>query len=457
MSTLIVTLGSEVYVKSDRTRRRFVRSLRENVEAALARERLEAEIVELDRGRLMLHTSEPLATAECVSRCFGVHRVEHAHELVWTDLASLADGAADVARGRVRGRTFAARVRRSGRHPWGSPDAAREIGSRLVEDSAGVDLDHPEEEVEVIVVQDRAWVLEGTWEGPGGLPLGTQEACLSLLSGGFDSPVATWMVMRRGCPVELLHIRLECAQSDHALAVGYELWRRWGAGTSPLAWIIDFTEVKRRLEEDVPPRLRQVVLKQLMFAAADDLAERRGIPALVTGEAIGQVSSQTLQHMAEIDRMCSRTVLRPLAGAEKFEIVERAHAIGTGDLSARAHEVCDLSGSGVAVAAQRSTLERAHRALPEDLVRDAVDRRRVVALRHWMPGSEAVPVVPVPPEGVPVVEAGEVADGDGPVALVGDDAAHVASRLHARGRQVWLLEGAAAAAPARRPAGTATA
>lgn len=440
MSALIVTLGAEVYVKSDRTRKRFVRVLRDNLTASFATARLDCEIVELDRGRLMVHTDEPEAAAESVSRCFGIHRVELAHELTWHDLPSLTEAIAPIGRERVRDRTFAVRVRRSGDHDWGSPDAARAIGSALLDASAGVDLDDPQVEVEVIVVQKRAWVLDGTWQGPGGLPLDTQERCLSLLSGGFDSPVATWMVMRRGCPVEFLHVRLECAQSDHALAVAYELWRNWGAGTSPLAWIIDFTEAKQRLESDVPPRLRQVVLKQLMFAAADDLAERRGIPALVTGEAIGQVSSQTLRHMAEIDRSCSRTVLRPLAGAEKFEIVERAHAIGTGKLSARAHEVCDLSGSGVAVAAQRATLDRAHEALPESLIRDAVGSRRVVALAHWMPGSDAVPVVSTPPEDVPVVAAEDAGDVDGPVALTGDQAPWVASRLHAAGRDVWVVE-----------------
>ncbi len=437
---LIVTLGSEIYVKSDRTRRRFWARLIRNLEDALARDHVPAEIDTLDRGRLVVTSPELDAAAATIAETFGIHRVEYGVPIDWHDLDSLAAAAADAARHLIRGRTFAVRVKRTGEHPWGSNDANAAIGTLLLDASAGVDLDDPEVEVRVLVLDDRAWLLEREWEGPGGMPLGTQDRCLGLLSGGFDSPVAAWMLMRRGCPVDFLHVRLECAQSDHALAVGYELWRRWGAGTSPLAWVIDFTEIKAALEDRVPARLRQVVLKQLMFAAADDLAARRGIPALITGEAVGQVSSQTLHHLAEIDRMCARTVLRPLAGFEKNEIVNRAHEIGTGKLSARAHEVCDLSGSRVAIAAQRPTLDRALAGLPDDLARRAVDERHVVAIADWMPGTDAVPVVSAPPDGIPIADADDAAGVEGPVAVRGSGAAHVASRLLRDGREVWLLE-----------------
>jgi tRNA uracil 4-sulfurtransferase len=446
-TVLIATVGGEVYVKSDRTHRRFLKRLRANLDAALAREQLAADVRPLDRGRMLIETPDIAAVGEVVARTFGIHRVNEGVPVAARTLDELVDAVADRARERVAGRTFAVRVRRSGAHTWGSMDAARDIGTRLLGASRGVDLDNPEVEVHVIVIDDRAWVLEESRDGPGGLPLGTQEPVLSLLSGGFDSPVAAWMMMRRGCPVEFLHVRLECAQADHALAVAHELWRRWGAGTSPLAWVVDFTGVKEAIEERVPPRLRQVVLKQLMFSAADAIAASRDIPALVTGEAIGQVSSQTLHHLAEIDRMCDRTVLRPLAGYEKNEIVERAHAIGTGGLSARAHEVCDLAGSRVAIAAERRTLERAHGQLPTELVRDAVRGRTVIALDSWMPGGDLVAVVEKPLDDVPVVHADDADGITGPAVITGERAAHVASRLHQHGHEVWVLDEASLAWP----------
>lgn len=436
---LVLTLGSEIYVKSDRTRRRFWSTLRSNLETALARDRVPGEVDRLDRNRMLVRTTEPRAAAETVRQVFGIHRVEIGVPLAWSSLDDLAAATAAVATEEIRDHTFAVRVRRTGGHDWGSPDAARAIGTALLDASAGVDLDEPEVEVHVLVIDDRAWYLEDAWKGPGGLPLGTQDRCLSLLSGGFDSPVAAWAIMRRGCPVDFLHIRLECAQSDHALAVGYELWRRWGAGTRPLAWTIDFTDMKAAIEGNIPPRLRQVVLKQMMFTAADRLAENLGIPALITGEAIGQVSSQTLHHMAEIDRMCHRTVLRPLAGTEKHDIVARAHEIGTGELSSRAHEVCDLSGGKVAIAAQRQTLERALSDLPDDIAAEAADRPRVVSLADWMPGTASVPVLLHSPGDIPAIEAGDDAPG-GPFALGGgDDPVASATRLRAAGHDASLL------------------
>ncbi|MGH3441355.1 MAG: tRNA sulfurtransferase [Nitriliruptorales bacterium] len=435
---LLVTLGSEVYVKAPRTRERFREVLADNLRASLP---ADVEIDRLDVGRLVVAADDPVGAAEVAARTFGVHRVELARPVTpVAPLEALADTVAARAADRVAGRTFAVRTRRHGQHPWQSTDANREIGSRLLERSAGVHLDDPEVEVQVVVLDDRAWLVEEAWNGPDGLPLGTQDGCLAMLSGGFDSPVAAWSVMRRGCPIDFLHVRLDCAQTDHATAVARELWRRWGAGTSPLVWIVDFDEVEDALRESVPPRLRQVVLKQLMMRAADGLADEYDIPALVTGEAIAQVSSQTLRHLAEIDRVCSRLVLRPLAGWEKQEIVAKARQIGTEELSARAKEVCDLSaGRPVAVAAQRTTLARANAELPDDLVARAIAARRVVALEHWVPGMDAVEVVEDVPAGFELVGDDDDLPATGPVALVGSEAIGRATGLKAGGREAVVL------------------
>lgn len=392
-SDLLVTLAGEIYVKSERTRRWFHRRIADNLGAALeAAGTADAGVSWLDSGRLVLSPASDRA-AEAAARVFGVHRVERARRLAWSCLADLVVGAADLARPRVTGRTFAVRPRRHGHHDWRSTDLARDLGTALLDVSAGVNLDEPEVEVGVLVVDDQAWLVGEPVDGPGGLPLGTQESCLAMLSGGFDSAVAAWMLMRRGCPVDFLHIRLECAQSDHALAVAHDLWRRWGAGTRAVAWEVDLSDAADMLRDRVPARLRQVVLKQLMYEAAGRVAGTADLPAVVTGESVGQVSSQTLRHLVEIDRCCPLPVLRPLAGLDKEEIVDRARQIGTAELSARAREVCDLSGGApVAVGAHRDTLDRARERLPDDLVAEAVERRRVIALADWGPGVEPQPV-----------------------------------------------------------------
>jgi tRNA uracil 4-sulfurtransferase len=343
------------------------------------------------------------------------------------------------------------RVRRRSVQPWRSPDVEREVGTRLLDASRGVDLDRPEVTVAVEAYADATYLVIDAVDGAGGVPLGTQDRVLSLLSGGFDSPVATWMLMRRGAPAEFLHVQLECAQADHALAVAHQLWSRWGAGTLPVAWMVDFTHVRHALLNAVDSRLRQVVLKQLMLTAADAVAARAGIPALVTGESVGQVSSQTLRHLAAIDAACNRTVLRPLSGMDKEEIIALSRRVGTHDLSARAKEVCDLSVGPVAVGAPVEEIDAARAGVPAELVEAAVAARQVVALDSWVPGMPAVPVVDRPPDGVPLVTGENGMPPEGPIALAGRRAVPLATRLRATGRDVWLVQ-----SPDRREAQTAT-
>lgn len=435
---LLLTLSGEIFTKSRRTSRWFRSRLLDNLRDALERRTPAAQIRE-DGPRILVDTDDVEATAGVVTTVMGVQRADLVRPIPADDLDDLVRMVRDHAVDRVRGRTFAVRIRRRGEHDWSSPEAARAIGSALLDASAGVDLDHPEVEVQVEVYGPAAYLVDRTWDGAGGIPVGTQERVLSLLSGGFDSPVAAWMMLRRGCPVDFVHFTLECAASDHALVTAHDLWRRWGAGTSPLVWKVDFQPVKKALFASTPPRLRQVVLKQLMFRAADRLAEELDVPALVTGESVGQVSSQTLTHLAEIDRMVSKTVLRPLAGFNKQEIIDRARAIGTASLSERAKEVCDLSDGPVAVAARTDTLDQARADLPEDLVTRALAEREVVALEHWRPGHPLVPVVGRAPAGVADVPAGRALPQAGPVALHGAKAPHTASRLLARGREVYVV------------------
>lgn len=387
---VLLTLAGDIHLKSSRTRRLFLRILRENLRTGLHDAAPGASLEAGPPGRLTITgDDDSLAAAVTVAATtFGVHRAELVRRVRATTLDDLAAAVAGAYREQVAGRTFAVRVRRRGDQAWKSPDAEREIGTRLRDASAGVDLSRPEVIVRVDVWDDQVHFVERQVAGPGGLPLRTQPAILSLLSGGFDSPVAAWLMMRRGSPVDFVHFMMDCAQSDHALAVAYEMWQRWGAGTRPRAWVVEFREVKEALLTHVDSAHRQVVLKQLMFRVADALARVEHLPALVTGEAVAQVSTQTIWNLAEIDRVHSSTVLRPLAGLTKDEILDWARRIGTHDLSARAKEVCNLATGPVEVAARRQRLARATATLPDDLVERALDTRRVLSLAHWHPGID---------------------------------------------------------------------
>jgi thiamine biosynthesis protein ThiI len=384
-----ITLSGDIFLKSRRTQPGMIRRVLANVRQAIAETDCEASLEKLGSHRFALDAGDQSDDViERVTRVFGVASVSEMVELDSGNVDSLASQVARHTRDRVRGRTFGVRVKRRGNHPWRSYDLACKAGDLLVEAGGTVNLDDPEEPVVVTVLDDRAFLVVERHRGPGGLPVGTQEPVLVLISGGYDSVVAAWMMMSRGTPVEFVHFTLSCSQSDHALAVARSLWERWGYGTDPAVHVVEFQPVKEALLEQVDARMRQVALKVLMARAASQIARDRGILALVTGDALGQVSSQTLPHLVGVSEAAEVPLLRPLLGLPKESIIEFARRIGTAEISARAQEVCDLSeGRPVATGTRPDQVGRSARKVPDVLMEDAVATRKTFQINDWFPGA----------------------------------------------------------------------
>ncbi|MDJ0790874.1 MAG: THUMP domain-containing protein [Acidimicrobiia bacterium] len=385
-----VTSSGDVYLKSRRTQRGLIARARRNLEIAVQRVGYVGDLERVGMHRFVLTPGEDRRSAvvEAARPIFGFGSIDVVESLPFSSFDHLAEAVAKRSAERVAGRTFAVRVKRRGGHEWRSPELASAVGTMLVAAGGRVDLTAPEEEVSVRVIDDRAYLVTEHHVGAGGLPLGTQESVLCLLSGGFDSVVAAWMMMSRGCPVDFVHFSLNCAQSDHALAVGRALWDTWGHGTDPTVHLVDFQPVKDALVDHVEPRLRQITLKVMMGKAASAIAEQEGIQALVTGDSIGQVSSQTLPHLVAVSEASEVPILRPLAGLPKETIIGIAREVGTAELSARAREVCDLSeGRPVATSARRPLIDRSADRVPEAVLEDVVATAKSFRLRDWSPGQ----------------------------------------------------------------------
>ncbi len=384
-----ITLSGDIFLKSRRTQPAMIRRVRSTLEQAIDEARCDAPLVRLGSHRFALasDTTSPEAI-ERLTRIFGVASVDEVIELDAGDVDHLAGEVARRSEDRVAGRTFAVRVKRRGSHAWRSQDLAVKSGTLLVASGGTVHLDDPQELVEVTVLDDRAFLVVERHRGPGGLPLGTQAPLLALVSGGFDSAVAAWMMMSRGSPIEFVHFALSCAQSDHALSVARSLWERWGVGTDPIVHLVEFQPVKESLIEHVDARMRQVALKVLMAQAASEIAAERGILALVTGDALGQVSSQTVPHLVGVSEAADVPLLRPLLGLPKETIIDYARRIGTAEISARAQEVCDLSGGHpVATGARPDRVGRSAQRIPAALTEDALATRKVFQVKDWFPGA----------------------------------------------------------------------
>jgi thiamine biosynthesis protein ThiI len=389
-TTIHVTLSGDVYLKSRRTQKRLITRVLANLDDAIRSAGYKGTTRRIGTHRFEI--TPPTSIVEQVRSAalsvFGISSVDTVRNLEFDNIANLARTVGELTADQVAGRTFAARVKRRGTHEWNSMDLARLIGSSLHDKSAGVDLTNPDVEVRVTVLDQRAYLVADHQRGAGGLPLGTQDRVLCLVSGGFDSVVAAWMLMSRGCPVDFVHFSLNCAQTDHALAVARELWTRWGHGTDPTVHLVEFQPVKDALYEHVDARMRQVTLKVMMARAASQIAQEAGVTALVTGDALGQVSSQTLPHLVAVSKSVETPLLRPLLGLPKESIIDLARKVGTADLSARAQEVCDLSAGGpVATAASEIAIASTVDRVPEEVLSDVVATRKIFDLRDWTPGQ----------------------------------------------------------------------
>jgi len=396
----LVRLAAEVASKSNRTRRRFQKRLASNLRDALRSIGTTATI--RDRwSRLFVTIPAPRSTPaadqatpapdqatpaadqamSAAARVFGIHSFSRVDAVLPADLDTIVRVGHDTYRDAVTGHRYAIAARRTGRHPFSSRDIAVELGAAL-NPYGTVDLTTPEVTVHVEVRDQRAYLFSGRTEGPGGLPLGVQGRAVCLISGGFDSAVAAWLLLKRGVTLDYVFCNLAGPAFERSvIQVTRVLADRWSYGDRPRMHVVDFGEAVSRLQADVTPRYWQVVLKRLMYRAAEGVAAEIGADALVTGESLGQVSSQTLRNLRSIEAAASLPVLRPLVGLDKEEIIRIAERIGTAALSARVKEYCAILEGKPVTAAKVLAVDREEAPLDPGLVDRAVATRRVLDVR----------------------------------------------------------------------------
>jgi thiamine biosynthesis protein ThiI len=318
---------------------------------------------------------------KALSRVFGVKSVSPAHVVKFSTTAEIAEAAARLWGDVVRGRRFAVRVHRVGSHSFTSRDVAAEVGATLVSAGGRVDLESPEVELYVEVRGDKAFLYTEVVEGPGGLPLGSEGKVLALVSGGIDSPVAAWMMMRRGAHVDVFHCNLG---GTLALRLALEVIRvllSWSYGYNARVVVADCGPLARAIRKGVREELWNIAFRRALYLAAAEAAQMVKATALVTGESLGQVSSQTLQALAAAERGIDMPVLRPLIGMDKDEIVKLAQRVGTYELSAKLPEYCAIFSRRPKKWATREEIEEIDLAV-RDAVGEALKTAKVVRKRE---------------------------------------------------------------------------
>ncbi len=310
---------------------RLVRNLREVLRDLDVRE------VRALMGRIEIGlgpAAEWPAIRERLTRVFGISNFARAAR-VPLDVEAIAN---EIIRdlGDLETEAFRVSARRADkRFPLTSPQIEREVGGRIKAARGWrVDLSHPQLTIHVEALSHEAFYFFGKDRGPGGLPTGVSGRVACLLSGGIDSPVAAWRMMRRGCRVLFVHFHsypiLSRASQEKTrelatLLTRYQLRSR--------LFLVPFGEIQQRVILSVAPPLRVVIYRRLMMRIAETLARTHKARALVTGEVVGQVASQTLENLTQINDVVQLPVLRPLIGMDKEEITAEAQRLGTYPIS----------------------------------------------------------------------------------------------------------------------------
>ncbi len=299
------------------------------------------------RNRLVVKGLRPEDAPEALARLQKVFGI--AHISIGAEVAATMPAMQAAAQRLVQGlsfESFAVRAKRAEKHyPFDSMDIGREVGSAVWQVSqAKVDLDAPELEVYVEVVADRAYVFAARIPGPGGLPVHSGGRAVVLFSVGFDAPVAAWRMMKRGLTLHLLHFHGQPQTDDASVRKARDLARLLAAwhGRIRLTFIA-FSPAQEIISVACPERYRTLLYRRMMMRVAGRVAQRDRARALVTGESLGQVASQTLPNLAAIEDAAPLPVLRPLIAFDKQEILDEAQRIGTYGISILPHdEACTL-------------------------------------------------------------------------------------------------------------------
>ena len=284
-------------------------------------------------------------TVEALGRVFGVSGFCPVKVVETTDWETVKQAVGNFVEEMYPQKNFTFKVaaKRADKHyPITSPEICAGIGEYLLERFSGLSVDvHAPQEVITVEIRNRAYIYSKVLSGPGGMPVGTAGKAMLLLSGGIDSPVAGYMISKRGVALEATYFHAPPYTSDRAKEKVVDLARIISRFTGPIRLnIVNFTDIQLAIYEKCPHEELTIIMRRYMMRIAEHFAKESGCLGLITGESIGQVASQTMHSLLTTNAVCELPVFRPLIGFDKVEIVDIAQKIGTFETSILPYEDC---------------------------------------------------------------------------------------------------------------------
>lgn len=409
----IVKFFPEITIKSRPVRKQLVKQLRDNLRALLKAVDPDIEI-QRDWDKLVvesaLDTEEARRRiADILGRTPGIAYFLDVLEYPFVDLQDAFLKTSTLWADRLAGHSFVVRCKRTGTHPFSSTQAEQFIGGNLHEQTgARVDLHNPDIVVRLEIRDDRLYVINERFPGLGGFPVGSQESVVALMSGGFDSTVASFLTMRRGMRTHFCFFNLGGREHERGVKeVAHFLWTRYGASSRVKLIAVPFENVVAQILKNVDDSHMGVVLKRMMLRCATRVAEKLDARALVTGESVAQVSSQTLTNLGVIDRATDMLVLRPLITMGKGEIIRLATDIGTEPFAAHMPEYCGVISVKPTTRAKLPRVEYEEKKFDFNVLEQALADARYINIDEVAnddPGGPEVDVLAAPVVGSVIID-----------------------------------------------------
>ncbi|TXR54143.1 tRNA uracil 4-sulfurtransferase ThiI [Reinekea thalattae] len=394
----VVKLFPEITIKTRPVRKLLTKQLAANIRNVLHRV---GSGIQVKNGwdAVEVYTPEHATDAlnddvyEALTCIPGIAAVNRVREFELGSFDDIVQNTLSVWRDALVDKTFVVRVKRTGKHDFQSTDVERYVGGgiRQHSDAKGVDLHNPDVLIRLEVREQKLMVIDQRRAGLGGFPIGGADSTVSLVSGGFDSTVASYQMMRRGIRTHFLFFNLGGAAHENGVKeVIYYLWKKYGSSHKVKFISVPFEGVVEEILEQVEDRYMGVVLKRMMVRAANAVAQKLKVDSFVTGEALSQVSSQTMMNLRLIDEVSDRLVIRPLAVSDKQTIVDAAREIGAASFVERIPEYCGVISKKPNAACKRDDVVRAEQPFAMCVLDQALQSAKVELIDEmvWQPTLE---------------------------------------------------------------------
>ncbi len=397
----VIKLFPEITIKSKPVRQRLVRQLRQNISEVLKREHGKIAVqgfwdkveVQVPDDKIELGKSVA-ATLQRIPGIANILRVQnYTIENINDNFDLISELTIKALSHEVKDKTFVVRIKRAGIHNFTSSELERYVGGGLLQhgESKGVDLHNPDVTVRLEIRDSELYIIEERFKGLGGFPLGTQDDVLSLISGGFDSTVSSYLTMKRGLKTHFCFFNL--GGSAHEIGVkqvSLYLWEKYGASHRVKFVSVPFEGVLAEILKTVHHSQMGVVLKRMMLRAASEVAESLQIQALVMGDSVAQVSSQTLTNMCVIDAVVETLVLRPLITMDKQDIIGLSAKIGTEDFAKNMPEYCGVISDKPTTCAKKERILKEEANFDFTVLEKALYDRRTIKIDQVMDSVQTV-------------------------------------------------------------------